>query len=227
MDSVVNGITIDRIEIKLGGNEEDVVFLAVAKLGKHALDEAMLDALPAPAGILFFVIGCEGFLAGIRRGGKADGELGVRGCLAKFGEKFFSVGKNFGDLGVGVFGIGTETIVDAEEKGDDIRRLVIAVFLEVAGEVEGTGDAIGRGKNERAGFLAGERASSHSFLWSELGEETNPSPATVTFMGNAGLGRGWPVGAEKCELRIVRCGAESGDFVWIDGGVSEAVANDE
>jgi hypothetical protein len=50
----------------------------------------------------------------------------------KGGEEFVGVVEHLVDLGVGLVGIGSEAVVDAEEEGDDIGRLVVAMLFEVA-----------------------------------------------------------------------------------------------
>lgn len=227
VDAVVFGITIEGIEVQLGGHEVDVVGFATAELLEHALHEAMLNALPAPAGIFVLVVGRKAGLSRIRRGGEADGEQRLRRGFAKLGEESFSIGKHLGDLGIGRVGIGGEAVIDAEEEADDIGRLALAVFAEVARKIE-DGLLGFISKEEGTGALPGEWSSGDaSRLGVELGEEIGPLPSAVAFVANVGRGTGGLVGADEGALGIAGLGEPLGDFVGIQAGVREAVAHDE
>ena len=227
MDAVVDGVAVEGIEVQFGGDEVDVFGFATAELRLHALDEAVLDALPAPAGIFVLVVGGEAGLSGIGWGGEADGEQGIRRGTTKLSEELFGVGEHLGDFGVGIVGVGGEAVVDAEQEGDDMGRLVVAVFAEVAGEIE-NGLLRFIGIEEGAGALASERAGGDaSGLGIEFGEEIRPLPAAVAFVAHLGQSPGGLVGADHRPFGIAGTGEHLGDLIGVDAGMGEAVSDDE
>ncbi len=62
VDAVVGGVAVDGVEIELGGDKVDVLALTIAELFEHALDEAVLDALPSPTCVVGLIVGHKGLL---------------------------------------------------------------------------------------------------------------------------------------------------------------------
>jgi hypothetical protein len=57
VNAVVVGVTIDGVEVEFGGDEVDAVLFAIGEALEHELDDAVLDALPAPAWVFVLVVG--------------------------------------------------------------------------------------------------------------------------------------------------------------------------
>ena len=148
MDAVVVGIAIDEIEVEFRRHEVDALRFSMGQTFEHALHEAMLDALPAPARVFVLVVGSECLLPRVRWRGQADSENGPGRDLVKRGEESIRVVEHFVDSGVGGSGTGSEAVVDAKQKGDDVGRLIATVFFEVTRQIEDASFAIRRRKDE-------------------------------------------------------------------------------
>jgi len=91
----------------------------------------VLDPLPAPTRVSVLIVRGEPFLTGVRGSGQTDGKDRSGRGLVKRGQELVRVIEHRVHLRIRILRIRAEAVIDAEEKGNDIRWLTFAVGLEV------------------------------------------------------------------------------------------------